>query len=95
VLLGTDSLASNQDLNMFAEMRAASAAFPWLSTAEVISMATVLPAAAIGRTGQIGELSTGSIADFIMIPGRGGSEPPEELILANDTPPRVWISGQQ
>lgn len=95
VLLGTDSLASNQDLNMFAEMRAAAAAFPWLSTAEVISMATVLPAAAIGRAGQIGELSTGSIADFIMIPGRGGSEPPEELILANDTPPRVWISGQQ
>ena len=98
LLLGTDSLASNQDLNMFAEMRAQSAAFPLLDSCEILRMVTTAPAAAIGRAGMLGELSPGALADFIAIPDpapNAGLEGVTERVLANRTPPTVWISGQR
>jgi cytosine/adenosine deaminase-related metal-dependent hydrolase len=94
VLIGTDSLASNQDLNMFSEMRAMQAAFPELDPMEILSMATTRPAAAIGMSGRLGELTSGSVADFIAIPDEGGAGALAERVLANWMPPRVWISGR-
>jgi cytosine/adenosine deaminase-related metal-dependent hydrolase len=94
ILLGTDSLASNRDLDMFSEMRAMAEAFPSLAPVEILHMATTAPAAAIGRRGRLGELSPGALADFLAIPGGGESESIEELVLANRTPPAVWISGK-
>ncbi len=97
LLLGTDSLASNQDLNMFAEMRALSEAFPWLHPGEILCMVTTAPAAAIGRAGRLGELSPGALADFIAIPDSApndGLKGVTERVLANRTPPTVWISEQ-
>ena len=97
LLLGTDSLASNQDLNMFAEMRALSEAFPWLHPGEILRMVTTAPAAAIGRAGRLGELSPGALADFIAIPDpapNAGLKGVTERVLANRTPPTVWISEQ-
>jgi cytosine/adenosine deaminase-related metal-dependent hydrolase len=94
VLIGTDSLASNQDLNMFSEMRAMQAAFPGLDPMEILSMATTRPAAAIGMSGRLGELTSGSVADFIAIPDEGGAGTLAERVLANWMPPRVWISGR-
>jgi cytosine/adenosine deaminase-related metal-dependent hydrolase len=93
LLLGTDSLASNEDLNMFAEMRAMSDAFPELDPADLMLMATKNPAAAIGRAGRLGELSPGTIADFIAVRDQGGVGSPCERALANTLPPQVWISG--
>lgn len=93
VLLGTDSLASNRDLNMFSEMRAMQEAFPWMDPTEILAMVTVRPAAAIGRSGRLGELTPGALADFIAVPDAGGPEPVAERILANRTPPRVWVGG--
>jgi len=97
LLLGTDSLASNQDLNMFAEMRTLSESFPMLDPSEILRMVTIAPAAAIGRAGMLGELSPGALADFIAIPDpvpNAGLTGVEERVLANRTPPTVWISGQ-
>ncbi len=93
LLLGTDSLASNEDLNMFSEMRAMSDSFPELNPAELMLMTTKNPAAAIGRAGRLGELSPGSIADFIAVQDHGGTGTPYERLLANTIPPQVWISG--
>lgn len=97
VLLGTDSLASNEDLSMFGEMRAMQAAFPALDPMEIIAMATTRPAAAVGRAGRLGELSPGAIADFIAIRDQGGGPAGAvtlgERILANRVPPDVWIAG--
>jgi cytosine/adenosine deaminase-related metal-dependent hydrolase len=92
LLLGTDSLASNQDLNMFAEMRAMRDAFPGLDPMEILRMATTYPADAIGWRGRLGELSPGSIADFLSLPDDGilGIE---EQVISNKLPPKVWISG--
>jgi cytosine/adenosine deaminase-related metal-dependent hydrolase len=95
VLLGTDSLASNHDLNMFAEMRAMTDAYPTLDPAELLSMVTTRPAAAIGRSGRLGELSLGALADFLAVSDPGGEGSVMERVLANTLPPRVWISGQE
>jgi cytosine/adenosine deaminase-related metal-dependent hydrolase len=92
VLLGTDSLASNQDLNMFAELRAMSESFPELDALEILEMATRRPAMAIGWGGRLGELSPGAVADFISLPDEGDL-PIDEQVMANTIPPRVWISG--
>jgi len=92
VLLGTDSLASNQDLNMFAEMRAMADSFQGLDPLRVISMASLFPAAAIGRRGRLGELSAGAVADFLTVPDEGGGDIAEQVLM-NRFPPKVWISG--
>lgn len=94
VLLGTDSLASNQDLNMFAEMRAMENAFPDLDPLEIISMVTLRPASALGRRGRLGELSPGAVADFIAIPDEGDDQIARQ-VLSNRLPPKVWISGME
>lgn len=95
VLLGTDSLASNHDLNMFAEMRAMASAYPHLDFMELLSMVTTRPAHAIGHSGRLGELSPGALADFIAIPDPMGEGSMPERVLANTLPPRLWISGEQ
>ena len=48
VVLGTDSLASNDDLSMFAEMRAFAGAWPGLAPRDLLAMATVDAARALG-----------------------------------------------
>lgn len=51
VALGTDSLASNDDLSIFAEMRAFAGAHPDLRPREILAMATSSAAAAFGAGG--------------------------------------------
>ncbi len=93
VLLGTDSLASNQDLNMFEEMRAMAVAFPEIAPLEILAMATMRPAAAIDRGGRLGELSPGAVADFLAVPDEGAKGEIAEQVLATRLAPKVWISG--
>lgn len=67
ICIGTDSLASNSDLDFFAEMRALAEAHPQLAPAEILRMATLDAAAAIGRPGRIGEIRAGAEADLIAL----------------------------
>lgn len=77
--LGTDSLASvttesrvPPTLDMFAEMRAMLAADAGLSPEEVLRMATLNGARALGRTRELGELTLGAEADVIVVPYQDG-----------------------
>jgi cytosine/adenosine deaminase-related metal-dependent hydrolase len=88
VCLGTDSLASvlkarNQpiELNMFAEMRALASAAPDLAPASIVRMATINGAAALGKKGELGELSANASADLICIPFSGGPMDTNEAIV--------------
>lgn len=74
ICLGTDSAASNNELNMFNEMRQAAlhgkaragnaaAMTAW----DVLAMATVHGARAFGREDQLGTLETGKLADCVAI----------------------------
>ena len=68
VCLGTDSLASNQSLSLFREMRLFQKKYPEISSQEILSLVTVKPAQALGRGGELGRVKPGYLADFIGIP---------------------------
>lgn len=68
ICLGTDSLASNDDLSLFAEMRALKKSDAGLSPAEILELVTVNSARALGFGGELGQLRAGFVADLIAIP---------------------------
>ena len=70
VCLGTDSLASNRSLSMFREMRLFQKNHPEVGAGEILSMATVRPAQALGLGGQLGQIRPGFLADLIGVPFR-------------------------
>ena len=66
--LGTDSLASNDSLSLWDEMRALRRRFPGtFSPREVLEMATLGGARALRMDGEIGSLSRGKFADFLVV----------------------------
>lgn len=78
VCLGTDSLVTVKKqrgqplaLDLFAEMRTLAAAHPELSAAEIVKMATVRGARALGLASLAGELAPGAWPDLIAIPFSG------------------------
>jgi cytosine/adenosine deaminase-related metal-dependent hydrolase len=77
VCLGTDSLASNNSLDMRSEMREVQQVHG-LTDRDVLEMATVHGARALGQAGRLGELSPGSIADLVAFPHETGDGPAEE-----------------
>jgi cytosine/adenosine deaminase-related metal-dependent hydrolase len=90
IALGTDSLATtrkigrqNPELDMFAEMRALAEADQRLSPEEILRMATVNGARALGLAGKIGELAKGSFADLIALPCPGKVSRVNETVLAH------------
>jgi cytosine/adenosine deaminase-related metal-dependent hydrolase len=90
VCLGTDSMASNRSLNMFAELQCAAKRHPGVPPEALLSMATLNPAKAIGLAGRIGEICQGAEADLIAIPHNGRTPNLPEAILAH-TGPVDWV----
>jgi cytosine/adenosine deaminase-related metal-dependent hydrolase len=68
ICLGTDSLASNSSLSLFDEMRELLRKEPWVSPEEVLTMATVNGARAMGQADALGKISPGFRADLTAIP---------------------------
>lgn len=66
VVFGTDSLASNENLNLFDELALFKKNFPQVSSESILKMATVQAGRALGNS-QLGHLSVGALADFISI----------------------------
>jgi cytosine/adenosine deaminase-related metal-dependent hydrolase len=94
ICLGTDSLASNESLSLFAEMRAFQKEFPSVSAEEILQMATVNPARALRYENALGRIRSGFRADLIAIPSSGSSDTFEQ-IPAFDAPV-MWsmVNGQ-
>jgi len=67
ICLGTDSLASNEDLSLFAEMRAFQRREPAISPEEIVKMVTINPAMALHQEKMIGRIRPGFCADLIAI----------------------------
>jgi len=90
VCLGTDSLATTRktgrqkpELNLFEEMRSLAAADKAVSPAEILRMATVNGARALGLAGEVGEISKNAFADLIALPSGKKGDDPYETILAH------------
>ena len=68
ICLGTDSLASNENLSHFTEMRAFQNEFPNVAPEEILKMVTVNPARALGRENALGQIRRDFLADLIALP---------------------------
>lgn len=92
VALGTDSRASNPDLNLFDEMRTVARNHN-VSAADVIRMGTLSGAEALGWSNVVGSIAAGKRADLIAVPCSGND--PAEAVLGHEGPPtQVWLRGE-
>jgi cytosine/adenosine deaminase-related metal-dependent hydrolase len=89
ICLGTDSLASNTSLSLFAEMRALRNAHPSLSAIDILAMVTLNPARALRLEAEIGQIAPGFFADAIALPATGNSNVAEEIIGCET--PVLWM----
>jgi aminodeoxyfutalosine deaminase len=85
VCLGTDSLASNETLSLFDEMRAFQKEFASISAEEIFRMVTVNPARALRQESALGQIRPGFGADLIAVPCSTSTDIFEQ-ILAFDAP---------
>jgi cytosine/adenosine deaminase-related metal-dependent hydrolase len=80
ICLGTDSLASNKSLSLFAEMRAFQRSEPTISPQKILEMATVNAALALGQQDALGRIRPGFRADLISIPSSGSANLFEQIV---------------
>ncbi len=109
VALGTDGAASNNDLNMFSEMRTAALLAKGLSgdasalpAEKALSMATINGAKALGIANETGSLEVGKMADIVAIDLNALETQPiyhpiSQLVYATDREQvaHVWVAGKQ
>jgi len=68
--VGTDSRASNPDLNLFKDLQCISNSFPRLSPWDILKMGTIDGATALGQQDQLGSLTVGKQARFSLLESR-------------------------
>ncbi len=101
VCLGTDSLVTVQKewkqpliLDLFAELRTLAAAMPAVTPEELLKMATLNGARALGYAGRLGEITEGAFADLIVAPLPTGARDTCEAVVHHPGPvPGVMIDG--
>lgn len=69
ICLGTDSLASNDDLSLWEEVKTLASYFPTISLAEFVEMATIHGAEALGLEEQIGDFKIGKKPGILLLEG--------------------------
>jgi cytosine/adenosine deaminase-related metal-dependent hydrolase len=94
VCLGTDSLASNDDLSLFAEMRAFHKKFPGHKPENTLEMVTVNSARALGREHELGKISPNFLADMIAIPFRGSAAVYQTILNFVGEVPWIMLHGK-
>lgn len=109
VALGTDGAASNNDLDMFGEMRTAAllgkavAGDPAAVAAEdALCMATLHGARALGLGEETGSLVPGKLADMVCVDLRSAATQPVHQVISQlvysvcrDQVADVWVAGRQ
>jgi cytosine/adenosine deaminase-related metal-dependent hydrolase len=80
ICLGTDSLASNDDLSLFGELRAFRQKFPNVPADEILAMVTTNAARALRQENALGRIARDFFADLIAIPCSGSTNIFEEIV---------------
>ena len=93
ICLGTDSLASNETLSLFDEMRAFQKKFPRVSPEEIFRMVTVNPARALRYEDVLGQIRPGFEADLIAVPCSGSTDLFEQIIAFAGRVPWTMVTG--
>jgi cytosine/adenosine deaminase-related metal-dependent hydrolase len=95
ICLGTDSLASNEDLSLFPEMRAFQNESPDVPPQEILQMVTVNPARALRQQNALGRIRRGCRADLISIPCDGTGDVFEEIIAFEKPVDWMLLDGKE
>jgi cytosine/adenosine deaminase-related metal-dependent hydrolase len=96
VAVGTDSLASTPDLNVFAELAAMRALAPSVPAARLLSSATWEGARALGFDKDYGTIQPGKSARLLAVDLPAGTEDVEEYLVSGIHPEQIrWISNLQ
>ena len=94
ICIGTDSLASSDDLSLLAELRQFARKEPSLSPRELFEMVTVNAAAALGQCDAVGMIRAGLAADLIAVPWHGrAADLLSEVISYDEKIPWVMVDG--
>lgn len=96
VVLGTDSLASNPDLDILAEARFVAARYPDFPGETLLRMITLDSAIALGWGDVAGSLTPGKSADFVVLPlpDREDADPHRLLFESESRVRRVLFRGE-
>jgi cytosine/adenosine deaminase-related metal-dependent hydrolase len=89
VAVGTDSLASVDDLNLFNELKAMRAIAPNVSARRFIESATLVGARALGLDAELGSLSPGKRAEILAVKLADPVDDIEEYLVSGIEPAQV------
>jgi Cytosine deaminase and related metal-dependent hydrolases len=95
ICLGTDSLASNESLSLFAEMRAFQRSQPAISPDKILEMVTLNPAMALHQENVLGRIRPGFRADLISIPWSGSGNVFDEIVAFKEPVDWMFLNGKQ
>ena len=94
--LGTDSLASAPDLNLFAELEVLRRLAPSVSARRLLTCATVRGAEALGFADEFGEIAPGRCAALIAVSIPRDVRDVEEYLVGGITPTQVtWLEDHE
>jgi aminodeoxyfutalosine deaminase len=94
ICLGTDSLASNEDLSLFAEMRAFQKEFPNVSSEEILDMVTINAARALRQEDRLGKIRSGFAADLIALSCERSTSVFEEIVAHDQSVGWSMVAGR-
>jgi cytosine/adenosine deaminase-related metal-dependent hydrolase len=93
VAVGTDSLASVEDLNLFSELKAMREIAPSVSARKLIESATLVGARALGLDAELGSLSPGKRAEILAVTLPDSVDDVEEYLVSGIDPSRIRSLG--
>lgn len=91
VAVGTDSLASVADLNVFSELETMRRLAPGVPAGSLLESATLIGARALGFGKELGSLTPGKRAEMIAVQLPGGVADVEEFLLSGIQPAQIQL----
>src|SRR5438477_1256132 len=94
ICLGTDSLASNENVSLFAEMRAFQRCERGISPREILEMVTVNPATALHQDNALGRIRRGLRADLLAVRCNERDTPFEQILEFDGSVDWIMVNGK-
>jgi cytosine/adenosine deaminase-related metal-dependent hydrolase len=92
IAVGTDSLASVGDLNLFSELKTMRMLAPSVPARRILESATIVGARALGLDSELGSLTPGKAAPVLAVDVPGDVDDVEEYLLSGIEAPQVqWL----
>jgi cytosine/adenosine deaminase-related metal-dependent hydrolase len=92
IAVGTDSLASVEDLNLFSELKTMRWLAPSIPARQILESATLSGATALGLDASIGSIEPGKLAELLAVDVPEGELDVEEYLLSGIDQRRIhWV----